>query len=68
MTVSQMATMPPAVSGVGTSPSAATAAVSLAQENGFGTTPSTDISFSNEAMHLYAQFVGADQDSDFPGT
>ena len=68
MTVSQMAQLPPAISGVASSPSAQTAAVSLQQQNGFGTTPSTDISFSKEAMHLYAQFVGADMDSDFPGT
>jgi hypothetical protein len=68
MTVSQMAQLPPAISGVATSPSAQTAGVSLEQKNGFGTTPSTDTSFSPEAMHLYAQFVGASQDSDFPGT
>ena len=67
MTVAQMALLPPSVSGVATSPSSKTAGVALQQQNGFGTTPSTDISFTKEAMQLYAQFVGSDSDTDYPG-
>jgi hypothetical protein len=58
MTVTQLAHMPPPISGVGMSPSAKTAGAQQASSNGYGTTPSTDISFSKEAMQLYAQFVG----------
>jgi len=58
MTVDQLKLLPPSISGVRMSPSAQTAGVQLGTSKGYGTTPSTDISFSKEAMALYTSYLG----------
>lgn len=58
MTVDQIALMPPSISGVSTSPTPGKEYIVNQLDKGQDPSPSTDISFSPEAMQLYDSFVG----------